>query len=274
MVAMPRPRILVLVPMLVALAVGVSAVPAGATSWGTAPRVSASSALPPELVAVRVGRHQGFDRVVLELRGSPPGYNVRYVPQVVQDGSGRPVPLAGSAFIQVVLNANAHELDTGAPTWTGPQRISAGFPALKQVAFAGDFEGYVTFGLGLGQRTGFRVLALRDPSRIVVDVAHPTQAGAAGGSGQSSAGNGSGQSGSAQGANGQGAGAQGANGQGAAGSASGQGDAGVGADRATGGQLPFTGLPVLALLGAGVGGLGIGVALFARQRRRRGLPAA
>src|SRR5437773_8324057 len=97
MVAMPRPRILVLVPMLVALAVGVSAVPAGATSWGTAPRVSASNALPPELVAVRVGRHQGFDRVVLELRGSPPGYNVRYVPQVVQDGSGRPVPLAGSA---------------------------------------------------------------------------------------------------------------------------------------------------------------------------------
>src|SRR5206468_12461380 len=124
---------------------------------------------------------------------------------------------------------------TGAPTWTGPRRISAGFPALKQVAFAGDFEGYVTFGLGLGQRTGFRVLALRDPSRIVVDVAHPTQAGAAGGSGQSSAGSASGQGGSGQGASAQGANGQGAagsaSGQGATGSASGQGDAGVAADR-------------------------------------------
>jgi hypothetical protein len=238
---MPRPRIFVLVPMLAALAVGAFAVPAGASSWSTAPRVKAGSGLPPELVAVRVGRHDGFDRVVLQLRGSPPGYNVRYVPRVVQDGSGRPVPLAGSAFIQVVLNANAHDLGSGAPTWTGPRRITPGFPALKQLAFAGDFEGYVTFGLGIGQRAGFRVLQLRDPARIVVDVAHPAQAGAVAAGGQGT----TGQDGTA-----------------------------VSADRATGTELPFTGLPLLALLGAGVGVLGVGIALLARERRRRGLPAA
>ena len=252
---MPRPRILVLVPMLAALAIGVSAVPAGATSWSTAPRVKARNVLPPELVAVRVGRHDGFDRVVLELRGTPPGYNARYVPQVVEYGSGRPVPLAGSAFIQVVLNANAHDLDTGAPTWTGPERITAGFPALKQVAFAGDFEGYVTFGLGIGQRTGFRVLELRDPSRIVIDVAHPAQAGAVSAGDQSSSGS--------------------AGDQSSSGSANGQGSAGQsGAGGSTGGELPFTGLPLLGLLGASVGVLGIGIALLARQRRRHGLPAA
>jgi hypothetical protein len=248
---MPRPRIFVLVPMLAALAVGVSAAPAGATSWSTAPRAKAGSGLPPELVAVRVGRHDGFDRVVLQLRGSPPGYNVRYVPRVVQDGSGQPVPLAGSAFIQVVLNANAHELDTGAPTWTGPRRITPGFPALKQVAFAGDFEGYVTFGLGIGQRAGFRVMQLRDPARIVVDVAHPAGAVAAGG---------------------QATGGQATGGQ--DGSAGGLDRTAVSADRATGTELPFTGLPLLALLGAGVGVLGVGIALLARERRRRGLPAA
>ena len=37
---------------------------------------------------------------------------------------------------------------------------------------AGDFEGVVTFGLGVRHRTGFRVFRLTDPTRIAVDVAH------------------------------------------------------------------------------------------------------
>ncbi|HEX2411108.1 MAG TPA: molybdopterin-dependent oxidoreductase [Solirubrobacteraceae bacterium] len=35
-----------------------------------------------------------------------------------------------------------------------------------------DFEGVVTFGLGLRRKTGFRVLRLTSPKRLVVDVAH------------------------------------------------------------------------------------------------------
>src|SRR4029453_5992058 len=127
--------------------------------------------------AVRAGRHAGFDRVVFELRGTPPGYRIQYVPKVVQDGSGLPVALTGKAFIQVVLSPTSAHLDSGAPSWPGPKRFSTGFPAIRQVAFAGDFEGYVTFGLGISQRSGFRVIELRNPTRIVVDVAHPAQAG-------------------------------------------------------------------------------------------------
>ncbi len=37
---------------------------------------------------------------------------------------------------------------------------------------AGDFEGVVTFGLGLRERAGFRVFNLSNPTRIVVDVGH------------------------------------------------------------------------------------------------------
>jgi hypothetical protein len=40
------------------------------------------------------------------------------------------------------------------------------------VKLAGDFEGVVTFGLGLKRRTGFRVFRLTGPARVVVDVRH------------------------------------------------------------------------------------------------------
>jgi len=45
-------------------------------------------------------------------------------------------------------------------------------PNLRQVKVAGDFEGVVTFGIGLRRKTGFRVFRLTAPSRIVVDVLH------------------------------------------------------------------------------------------------------
>ena len=45
-------------------------------------------------------------------------------------------------------------------------------PNLRQVKLAGDFEGVVTFGLGLKAKTGFRVFRLTNPTRVVVDVEH------------------------------------------------------------------------------------------------------
>ena len=46
------------------------------------------------------------------------------------------------------------------------------FPTLQQVEEAGDFEGVVSFGVGLRRRTGFRAFHLSSPGRIVLDVAH------------------------------------------------------------------------------------------------------
>ena len=42
---------------------------------------------------------------------------------------------------------------------------------MKQVGLAEDWEGLVRLGIGLDHRAGFRVLELRDPVRVVVDVA-------------------------------------------------------------------------------------------------------
>ncbi len=57
---------------------------------------------------VRAGRQECSDRVMFRLNGPDPvGYSVRYVDLVREDGSGRPVPVAGGAALQVTLKAPA-----------------------------------------------------------------------------------------------------------------------------------------------------------------------
>ncbi len=150
----------------------------GQPSWPTGPRSTPQTDPAALLVAIRTGRHATFDRVVFEFRGRVPGYDIRYVPAVTQDPSGRPVALRGRAFLRVAFrHASAVEqLAAGCPpyraTYTGPRTITTSFASLRQLELAGDFEGYLSFGVGLGQRVGFRVLELTDPSRVVLDVAH------------------------------------------------------------------------------------------------------
>jgi hypothetical protein len=45
--------------------------------------------------------------------------------------------------------------------------------ALREVNAPGSFEGQTTAGIGVTQRVGFRVLELTNPTRIVIDLAHP-----------------------------------------------------------------------------------------------------
>ncbi|GAC1503203.1 MAG: hypothetical protein NVS2B15_25960 [Pseudarthrobacter sp.] len=127
---------------------------------------------------VRTGQHYCFDRMVVDLNGSVKGYTVRYVPAVIQDGSGKEIPMRGSAFLQVTVNAPSYD-GTGAPTYSPvePKELSdvSGYQTFRQVAYVGSFEGYTSLGLGVRARLPFRVIALEGPgsgSRLVVDVAH------------------------------------------------------------------------------------------------------
>ncbi len=124
------------------------------------------------LVDVRVGGHTTFDRVVFEFDGPRPGHRVEYVDEVVQDGSGEPVPLKGRAFLQATMAPAAAHDDQGAPTFPGPPPSVANLAALRDLADAGDFEAVLTWGVGLAARTPFRTLRLTNPSRIAIDVTH------------------------------------------------------------------------------------------------------
>ena len=122
----------------------------------------------PELVSVQTAEREGYDRVLFTFEGSMPGYQVRYVARV-EDATGERLALRGPTFVAVAFEpARAHDPDGEAtfPTAT----LTPGYPALRQVRFAGDFEGQVSFGLGVADRGGFRVSELRNPTRVVVDV--------------------------------------------------------------------------------------------------------
>ena len=126
----------------------------------------------PTLVGLRAGRHASFDRVVFQLDGPIPAYySVRYVPVVRLDGSGAPLRLRGTASLEVVVRAPTHDQD-GRPLLT-PTRLRPDFPALREVNAPAAFEGQTTAGIGVTQRVGFRVLELANPTRIVIDLAHP-----------------------------------------------------------------------------------------------------
>ena len=126
---------------------------------------------PGKLTTLRAGRHGGYDRVVFQLDGSIPYYSVRYVPQVHLDGSGEPLRLRGAAFLEVVIRAPTHD-EHYRPVLT-PTRLRQDFPALREVNAPASFEGQTTVGIGLAHRVGFRVLELANPTRIVIDLAHP-----------------------------------------------------------------------------------------------------
>ena len=125
-----------------------------------------------ELTVLRAGRHAGFDRVVFELNGPIPSYySVRYVPVVRLDGSGAALRLRGSAFLEVVVRAPTHDQDYR-PVLS-PTRLRPDFPALREVNAPGSYEGQTTAGIGVTSKVGFRVLELANPTRIVIDLAHP-----------------------------------------------------------------------------------------------------
>ena len=122
----------------------------------------------PELVSVQTVERKGYDRVLFTFDGALPGYQVRYVPEVA-DQAGRRLALRGQAFLAVTFEpARAH--DTGGEPTVSTATLTPGSPVLRQVRFAGDFEGQVSYGLGLAGRDGFRVSELRDPARVAVDV--------------------------------------------------------------------------------------------------------
>lgn len=154
-----------------------SAAPYCGIVWGSLAK-STPALTQAQVINVRTGQQTCFDRLVIDLNGAVAGYSIRYVPQVVQDGSGLPVDLRGNAFLQVTVNAPAYN-SSGSATYNPADKNEltnvSGYKTFRQVAYAGSFEGYTSLGLGVRARLPFRVFTLAGPgtgSRLVIDVAH------------------------------------------------------------------------------------------------------
>ncbi len=139
---------------------------------GEARTPAVTAAATPRLVGITAAHHPGFDRVVFRFAGSVPSRrHVRYVSQLIADGSGHRVRIAGRAILSVSLfPAEAHNA-AGRPTTPG--RIAFALPNVMTVVRSGDFEAVVSHGIGLAKRTTFHVSTLTHPSRVVIDIRTP-----------------------------------------------------------------------------------------------------
>ena len=145
----------------------------GAAANGAPPTTTSHESPEPHLTAIRVAERGGYDQVVFQFANGVPHYRIGYVAAVRQDAKGTPVPLPGRSFLRVVFHPSS-EATTLPAGPAGPGTISPYFPALLQLSAAGDFEGYLSFGLGLSGRGGYRVYTLTQPGRVVIDLPHLT----------------------------------------------------------------------------------------------------
>jgi hypothetical protein len=134
--------------------------------------VNATTRTVAQITDVRVGTHPGYDRIVFEFAGADlPQLTVAVArPPFLEDASGMPVKVPGTAFLSLKLSHAS-----GYPTYTGPDSFSPKYPNLVALVNSGDFEGYVTWiaGLSDSHSTCFAVSTLSGPTRIVIDIQAP-----------------------------------------------------------------------------------------------------
>jgi hypothetical protein len=134
------------------------------------------------LVAVRIGTHEDYDRITFEFRppdpnpggkGGIPRYEIRTAkPPHYEDASGRPLEVNGKVFARIVFHGAAGYDFDGQPTYTGPRTIRAGFEVLTEAVEAGDFEATLSWVLGFRQQACWDVREFHNPDRVAIDIPH------------------------------------------------------------------------------------------------------
>jgi hypothetical protein len=125
---------------------------------------------------IRLGRHDGFDRVVFDVGGTgTPGWDVRYVDSASSQGSGEPVDVAGDAVLQVTLTGAGYPYDTGVEEFSPSGPVTgADTEVVTEVVFDATFEGTTVAFVGTTAESPFRVYLLQNPTRVVLEVAAPS----------------------------------------------------------------------------------------------------
>ncbi len=129
---------------------------------------------------VRVGAHEGYDRIVFEFEKGIPALDVKVgKPPFTKDPSGLPLKVDGERFLVFILRGGTAVTPNGRVTYDGRTNFRLDRPPLVQFVQAGDFEAQSEWVAGLTKPVGMtepgciRVFALSDPDRLVIDLAAP-----------------------------------------------------------------------------------------------------
>lgn len=140
----------------------------GSTAPFRAPPSTASSLLTSVTVtASACGDHVMFGFV--EKQGGTPSCDVAYSNgPFVSDASGAAVTVRGAAFLTVRCTpAYGHDFESGRTTYTGPTRIDpSGVRHVRELVETGDFEGVVTWVVGLDTKRPFGVVPVTIPPGV------------------------------------------------------------------------------------------------------------
>jgi len=148
-------------------------------TWGSLPKAAETYSV-ASLLQVTTSRQNCYDRTVFEFTGPANGYRVQYADAVYTDGEGFDVTpyTAGDAHLSVVLLAPVYSTD-GTITYnrrTGDHAVNVlRYSTLRDLLYAGSFEGQTTFDQGVRARLPFRVTTWTGADgrgRVAVDVAH------------------------------------------------------------------------------------------------------
>ncbi|WP_075724862.1 AMIN-like domain-containing (lipo)protein [Corynebacterium aquilae] len=123
------------------------------------------------VTGVRLGTHQGFDRVVFDLSGQgQPGWFIDYVDAPTQQASGLPLKTAGDTFLDVGIDGTAYPFEAGIKE-PNLAPVDGPGPIVAQVTSGGTFEGRSQFIIGLnGGQHPYSVQVLTNPTRLVIDI--------------------------------------------------------------------------------------------------------
>ncbi|WP_436501225.1 AMIN-like domain-containing (lipo)protein [Actinokineospora sp. HUAS TT18] len=125
------------------------------------------------LTGIRVGRHETYDRVVLDFTGTAPTFTHEATDELVVDPSGEVDWLTGCTFVQVNAHGATAHNDAGESTYPGPRKFRTRELAnVMAVSLNSDFEGVVGVGIGLRHTAPVTVFTLTSPTRLVIDIQH------------------------------------------------------------------------------------------------------
>ena len=124
------------------------------------------------VVDVRLGAHDGFDRVAVEFAGTgTPGWSVAYTTNPQQQGSGRPLQVAGDSMLAIDIDGTTYPFELGVQDPPMTPLTNPDTPHVVQVVNGGTFEGRTQLVAGVtGAPRPFVVFTLQSPTRLVIDI--------------------------------------------------------------------------------------------------------
>ena len=109
----------------------------------------------PEVIAIRAGDHPGApaeradNRMSFTFTSAFPSYQIQFVRALVTDPAGRVIPLAGDGVLKVTFRQAQAHTPGGQPSIVSQPPAHLGYSQMVSWAPAGDFEGVLTYGIGI-----------------------------------------------------------------------------------------------------------------------------